>query len=286
VSTLIPNYLGDDESILVGGPDDPIANFGHEASAYLMREVMKLPPAARKPALKSLFDQLDPNLWSLVARKSTKLARERDMGPMEALEKAIAASVSIGLLRETIAIGRTGRRPKLKSLSGLGAYGETAELVVLSGYMDSMQALGWCGPVCQAKKAGRSVKRAAVTTTRKVGSGARWIGSKTASGARSTWEFGKKAAKKFADLSCKVYSSGVAEVAASAGAAAVGAPPEAGKAGVEIQRALYCRGGKGEEEAAELLLQEQARTKKFPTLLIAAGGVAALGIVFLATRRK
>ena len=172
IQSLIPQYLGDD--VTPGSTDDPIAQFGHEVSAYVMRTVYELPPSVRKTALRALFNQLDPLLWSRVAKKAQVLESTRDMGPMEAMEKAIAASASTGLMKEIVKIGRTRSAPPMKSMIGLAAYGEPATQVVLSGFDDEMQALGICGPICMAKKAGGAVKGAAKGVYR----GAGWAAGK------------------------------------------------------------------------------------------------------------
>ena len=326
VSTLIPNYLGNyisemgdshPEQLLAGGPNDAIARFGEQVSTMIMTRVMELPAPMRKDALKSLFNELDPNLWSIVSRKADKLVKTRDMGPMEALEKAIAASTSFGLLKEILKMGEKRQGPKLKSMAGLAAYGDIAEVVVLDGYMTSMQTLGWCGPICQSKRAGSAIKSAATTVVRKVSGAAttvygaagtagkwvgstaasagkwvgstaasagKWVGSKAYGAGSAVYGFGKDVINKIASLACTVISSDMGSMAVVAGAAAYGVPPQVGMAGAQIGKQL-CN-GTPEEAAAQAAVLEEQRRKKFPTLLVVGGGAAALGILYLATRKK
>jgi hypothetical protein len=312
VSALVPEYLGNYQSelgatmplpVVAGGPNDPIAKFGEQVSTLIMQSVMKLPAPMRKDALKSLFEQLDPNLWSLVSRKADTLVKTRDMGPMEALEKAIASSTSAGLLKEILKMGQRKQAPDLKSMSGLATFGEIAEVVVLDGYMDSMQALGWCGPVCQAKKAGSAIKSATIKVGSTIKSGvttaakttysagkayvtapikaAKYVGGKVSSGAKAAYNFGKDVVKKVGGLACKVLSSDAGSAAAVAGAAAAGVPPQVGQIGASVGKQL-CNGSP-EEAAIQAAALEQ---RKFPTLLVVGGGAAVLGVLYLATRSK
>lgn len=312
VSTLIPDYLGNYISemgdVPATGPNDAIANFGHRVATFIMGSVMELPAPMRKDALKSLFDQLDPNLWSLVSRKANKLVAERDMGPMEALEKAIAASTSLGLLKEVIKMGKKGgRRPELKSITGLAAYGDAAEVVVLDGFMDNMQALGWCGPVCYAKKAGSAIKSGAksvysgaksVVSTIASAPGAvwdgtkwvggqikdagKWVGSKAYGAGETVYSWGKSAVNAIGSLACTVLSSDLGSTAVVAGAAAYGVPPQVGMAGAQAGKSLCGGNTKGAAPPPP----PPPPPKKFPTLLVVGGGVAALGVLYLATRKR
>jgi hypothetical protein len=259
VSTLIPKYLGG-----LGDVDyerDPIAIFGRNVSAHLMSSIYTLPPNLRKPALRALFDQIDPKLWGRVSAKASKLMRERDMGPMEALEKAIAASTSMGLLEEFIALGR-GKTPKPKSFLGLGAYGEEAEVIVLEG---AMTALGFCGPICLAKKAGSGIK-GAVTG----------IGGALKGGAEQVGGWASSAVKAIGSLACGVAGSGLGQQAAAAGAMAAGAPPQVGAKGAEVMQGMC--GQKGVQPT----MPPPAAKAGIPILPIAIGGAALVAVVLLA----
>ena len=228
IDTLVPEYLGDVDGRVVPGSDsDPIAMFGKLASSHIMGTIYQLPPAVRKGALKSLFTAIDPKLWRRVASKAARLQRTRAMDPAVALEKAIASSMSMGLLEEFVRAGRKGRTPPLQSLSGLGAYGDAARTVVLHGYLEELGGLGkWLKNV--AKAPGRILGGIAG-------------GAGAAGGKAYSW--GKSAIDKIGDLACGVAKNPIGQVAAGAGAGAMGAPPQVGVAGAQIVGGM-CKGDK------------------------------------------
>lgn len=278
IQSLIPQYLGGccgglgaDE---LSPQTDPIARFGREVAAYLMSTVYALPAEVRKPALQALFDQLDPQLWPRVARKAAKLQKTRDMGPMEALEKAIASSTSLGLMKEVLKLGKSGRAPQLRSMIGLAAYGEPSRVVVLSGFE---QALGFCGPICLAKKAGSVVK----TTVSAPWKGARWAAGKGWPALQSAGGWAKDALGKIGSLACQALKSPAGKIGAGAGAAAMGAPPQVGMMGAEAGASM-CPSAAVAPPGAQIA----PPAKGFPIVPVAIGGAALLAAVVLLRRKK
>lgn len=116
--------------IIPGSPQDPIAQFGAEVADVLLGS------GIRGPELKALMDQLDPKLWGRVSSKARRFERQ-GLSPDEALRRATASSTSLGLLEQFVRAGQRG--PAVKSMAGLGAYGEVSEVAVLDGFE---QALG------------------------------------------------------------------------------------------------------------------------------------------------
>lgn len=209
IDVLIPKYLGDDE---LDQGADPIANFGQRVASHIMGSVKHLPVDQRKQALKAVFDQLDPKLWGRVAARGKKL-QQQGLSPKQALHQAIAASTSMGLLEEFIRVGQTGR-VEVKSMLGLAAYGEASEVIVLEGFQEAMGA--WYNPLSWvAKGVGKVTAKAAPA------------GLKAA-------EWGKGVISTIGNLACNVAGSQVGQLAAGAGSAAAGAPPQVGQKGATL----------------------------------------------------
>jgi len=265
VDTLVPRYISGLDG--VDHETDVIAEFGRKVANHVMGTVFRLAPSMRKPAMKALFDQLDPKLWSRVKEKATQVQKEQGIGADEALKRAIAASTSQGLLEEFISAGR-GKPLSANSMSGLAAYGEAAEVIVLEGVMSELGA--WYNPVDWVKGAGSQLSRAGGAITRTVGGSA-----------GSVYGWAKTAAGKIGDLACGVANSGLGKTAAGAGAVAAGAPPQVGAKGVETVQKLC-----GSQAAQQAAAQELARQKKFPIVPVAIGGAALLTVILIASRRR
>ncbi|MHC4175886.1 MAG: hypothetical protein ACYSWU_00155 [Planctomycetota bacterium] len=251
IDVLVPKYLGDDEPGAVQGKD-PIANFGQQVASRIMSSIRQLPVEERKPALKAVFDQLDPKLWGRVAAQGRKFERQ-GLPPKHALHQAIAASTSMGLLEEFIRAGQTGR-VEVKSMLGLAAYGEASEIVVLEGMQGALGA--WYNPLSWVAK---GVSKATATAAP--------AGMKAA-------EWGKGVISSIGSLACNVAGSRVGQLAASGGAAAAGAPPEVGQKGANLV-ASACADQPGAAYAAP--------AKPFPLVpvLVAGGAVLLIAVVAL-----
>jgi hypothetical protein len=331
VSTLIPQYLGNYVSELgdsggggvasrnlLGSSADPFTQYGQRISEYVMTTIGEVDPEWRKIALKSVLAALDPKLPGQVNDRANRYKTNKGWDAQTALQAAIATSVSDGLSKDIVRIGKK-KMPAVKSLAGLGTYDGALEsaYVDLAMGLGGYEALGWSiGGAISAVGSGikkgvttvtGGVKTAVTSTGRAIKSGATWVGSKTAAGAGAVWDgtkwvggkvasgaktaykWGKKAVGKIYDLTCKVMKSPVSDVAAGAVAAYYGVPPQVGVAGHKAVTGVVCgKDGKplSPEELAELEQPGGALApKKFPTLLVVGGGVAALGIVYLATRK-
>jgi hypothetical protein len=200
----------------VGGRNDPIAKFGKQASDYIMVSIKGLPPEMRKPALKAVFDQIDRKLWSRVAAKANVLHKRHGFPAKVAMEKAIAASMSIGLLEEFVRAGKTGR-VEPKSMLGLACYGDQAERYVLTGFEEAL-GLSWgdLNPLKWVAKGTGKVTGTMAPYGAKVG------------------EWGKGVINAVGAMACNVAGSRMGQIAAGAGAAAAGAPPEVGAKGANL----------------------------------------------------
>jgi hypothetical protein len=320
VSTLIPEYLGNYQSELgdevasrnlLGSSKDPYRQYGERVAEYIMGTINEVPVEWRKVALQAVLAELDPGLPERVTARANKYKRtHKHWDAKTALRAAIATSVSDGLAKEIVKIGQTGMMPSMKSLAGLGTYDDALETAYIG--------LGWSiGGAISAVGSGikkgvttvtGGVKTAVTSTGSAIKSGATWVGSKTAAGAGAVWDgtkwvggkvasgaktaysWGKTAVKAIHGLTCKVMKSPVSDVAAGAVAAYYGVPPQVGVAGHKMTTGVLCgKDGKplSPEELSELeqnggLLPK----KKFPTLLVVGGGAAALGVLYLATRKS
>ena len=130
IDTTVPMYLGDD-MMPVGSRSDMIANFGKRGAEWIMATIGSVPRDERKAAIKVLLDHLEDGLYDKVAAKAEKF-QGQGYPPKAALQKALAASMSEGLLNQLIDIGR-GRRHALglwnpfgwaaKKIAGAGGKG-------------------------------------------------------------------------------------------------------------------------------------------------------------------
>jgi len=225
ITQRIPDPFGSDEVTVPvpGSQGDPIAVFGREVAEYIVRTLPEVPDEQRMPALRALFDQLDPKLYLRVESKMLKLMRE-GYEWQEALRVAVASGASQGLLEQFVRVGQTKKLPPVNSLAGLGAYGPAAEQWILLGFEQSMAcACGLAGAPDGLGRFGSRIKKAA----KKVGSAFKSGISKAADWAKKTVRFVGKAA-------CKVSSNPAGQMAAAGGAAAMGAPPQAGVIGTQV----------------------------------------------------
>ena len=104
----------------VGGPGDPIKQYGERATEYMMARLERVPMDQRAAALEIALKAVDPTLPGRVEGKERTFIAQGD-APDRAQRRAIAASLSEGMLREMIRLGR-GKPPKASSLLGVGAW--------------------------------------------------------------------------------------------------------------------------------------------------------------------
>lgn len=104
-----------------GYAGDPISTYGRDAAALIMKRLESVPQKQRTAALRGLFEKIDPQLWTTVAQKAEWLEQNGE-SPRTALQKAMAASLSDGLMRELVHIGLTGS-VQPNGHAGLAAFG-------------------------------------------------------------------------------------------------------------------------------------------------------------------
>lgn len=227
VPTLLPDALGGiDDTVRPGFPGDPFKQYGERVSELLMGTIKQVPADFRQVALEAVLDELEPGLFERVTKRANEY-KAKDGDPRAALQMAIASSVSEGLAKEVIEVGRTGKLPPMRSLMGLGLYDES--------YEQALVGLGF-SVSGSLKKVGRAVKR---TTTRATGTVTRGI----TKGATKAFTWGKKALNKIKDLTCTVMNNPLSDVAAGAAAASQGVPPEVGTAGKQMAQGMLCPPG-------------------------------------------
>lgn len=224
------------------GGYDPIKAYGLRASEWIMGTIRQVEPQQRTVALRALLDTVDPSLWNRVATEAAKY-KAKGVPPKAAMQKALAVCMSNGMVAELV---KTGEKVMQKRAVNPG----------------QLQALGFCGPICAAKK---------------VGSAAKSIGRTVAGGASTATRWVSKGVSKLGSLACSVANSSVAPMAAGAGAAAMGAPPQAGSAGVDVAKGLC--GKKGDSAVAQQQLATGAPSSMPGWVLPAAIGGGALVLV-------
>jgi hypothetical protein len=123
-------------TVVMGGSNDPIANFGRQGAAAVLRYIKSVPVADRSTAMKTFLDQLDPGLWKSVADKATALQKEKGYNAPKALQKALQIMLADRLFNQFAKIGKTGSVPT----SGLlGLIDPQQRAVALSG----LESLGF-----------------------------------------------------------------------------------------------------------------------------------------------
>jgi hypothetical protein len=270
----IPEALGADDDVRPGFVGDPIASYGQRVSQYLMRSLQVLPVEVRRRALQALLNNIDPTLDATITERATHY-RDRGMDPKHALRSAIASSMSEGLAKEIIAYGR-GKKPlPVQSQLGLGYYGSIAGLGAWWNPVDAVKAVG--GAIKDAAAAtGSGIARGAQATGRGVSTAASWSWGKTKGAAGQVYDWGKSAAVFLGKASCTVLTSDLAPVAGAAAAGALGVPPQAGAAGVQIAGGLCPK----DEKAPSAEPLPVPATPSFPSWLLPAGIVGG-GLVLL-----
>jgi hypothetical protein len=115
--TIVPDYVKKPELSGLGattyellpigglGPGDPIKAFGERASEWIMANIKGVPADERTAALRALLDTIDKSLWVTVSNKATKY-KAKGIPPKAAMQKALAASLSAGMAKELIQVGK------------------------------------------------------------------------------------------------------------------------------------------------------------------------------------
>lgn len=246
-----------------GFAGDPIKAYGQRASEYLLRTIKQVPIEFRLIALEALLNEVEPGLYDRVTIRANKY-RSQGASERKAVSSALASSMSEGMAKELIKIGQ-GKAPALRSQVGLSYYGDASKQLALDGLWSSIKD--------GASKVGSAVKTAA----KGIASGAKAAASGVASGASTAWGWGKTAVNKLGSLACAVVSSGAGQVAAGAGGAALGVPPQVGMQGAQVASGMCA---KGETPAAT---QQQLFQPERPAwiLPVAIGGVGLVAILLL-----
>jgi hypothetical protein len=112
----------------LGSYRDPIANFGRQASAYIMKVIREVPPHQRPATLKIVFDRIEPGLYERVAKKATELERNKGYSPKVALQKAMAISMANGLAKEYVKLGTPAAPMPQGGFLGLGVWGDETKV--------------------------------------------------------------------------------------------------------------------------------------------------------------
>jgi hypothetical protein len=238
------------DGIEPGFPGDPFKQYGERVGEYIMGTIHQVPADMRQIALEALLNELEPGLFDRVTKRANAYAK--NMGPKAALQAAIASSVSEGLVKEIIQIGKTGKVP-VKSLAGLGYY-DGAEALALEGLWD------------------------------KIKSGVSTVGRKIKGGAKTTYSWGGTALSKIKGLTCTVMNNPLSDVAAGAAAGAYGAPPQVGVVGKQLVQGAVCPPGT-QPVSQEDLATPGGLKPGLPGWVLPAG-IGAAGIVALLLLRK
>jgi hypothetical protein len=269
--------IGED---LLGSANDPYRMYGERVGELLMGTIDQVPSEWREPALKAVLKELDPGLPDLVTTRANRYMKSKGLSSKAALQAAIASSVSEGLAKEVVKVGKTGKMPPQKSLMGLGVYEGALE----EAYVGLGLSIGG-----SLSKVGSALKSGASTVGSGVVSAKQWTTGKISSGAKTAYNWGKTAVKKVWSLNCKVMKHKASDYVSGAVAAYYGVPPQVGTAGHQAVTGKVCgKDGKPltAEEMAELTEPGGLLgPRKTPWLLY--GGIGAVGIaaVLLLTKK-
>ncbi len=198
-----------------GFPGDPFMLYGKRVSELLMSTIKRVDPELREATLEGILDELEPGLSSRVVSRARKY-KGKGLRAKPALKAAIASSVSEGLAREIVKIGKTGKLPGRRSLVGLSVYAGAHEQA-LSGLVSSITG------------AASKVRR--VTSSRLHG------------GAATATRVGSAALSKIKGLTCTVMRSPLSNLGAGAAGAALGAPPQTAVVGKQLAQGVLCPPG-------------------------------------------
>src|SRR5690606_37500831 len=143
------------------GKGDAIAGYGQKAASWIMHSIKSVPGEHRTAALRAMFDAIDRSLWKTVEQRAAQL-RGQGASPRDALQQAIATSMSEGMLREIVEAGRRAQRGQRQPVSrqgqlALGVYPDA----VPRATSEALESLGFglsdLNPVTAVKRAGQAI---------------------------------------------------------------------------------------------------------------------------------
>lgn len=245
--------------VLPGFPGDPIAAYGREIAAYIMKQIRGVHSPQRIAALRDLFNKIDGDLWTTVAQKAEALEAQ-GMSAKGALQRAMAASFSDGFARELVNIGLTGKVPT-SGQTGIAAFGCATSL---GGFWSSVKSAA--GDVWDF--------------TKDVGNFVEKIGCRTLNSSAAPFAAG--IAGQAAGVPAPVGAQGAVLARDAAGCSPGGsasAPKPAPKPAQVI--AGFVRGG---FPPAAQAVYAPAATGGIPLGMVALGGAAILGIYLMRKR--
>ena len=238
--------LGDDTLGSGAVEQNPVAAYGTSAASWLLASMQRIPAPKRPAVFKAIFDQIDRSLWPTVQKETARLQRQ-GMSARAALGQAIATSMSAGMVKELVALGKGGS-PKKTGHVALGA--APAARSKATTYALEALGFGWSdlNPVNVAKTVGSGIASGAeaVASGTAAGAGGVWSGITTAAGAvadaaTSTASFVADAVKTVGNLACDVIGNDVYKGATQVTAAALTGSPQAAQAagtGIDVQRKI------------------------------------------------
>lgn len=182
---------------------NPIQLYGEEAAELIVGTIDEVPAGERMAALRVVLDAVSPTLWTAVQERLGEFGK-RGMPAKEALYWALAESMSEGMGKELVRLGRSGKVPTTGHL-GLGA-------TVANGRRRRARPLELGG----------------------------FLGGLTSGAVKWTG----KAIKGIGGLSCKVVRNPAVPIVAAGVATAYGVPPQVGYAGATVAQGICTKKGK------------------------------------------
>ncbi len=228
--------------------DNPVNVYGQELASYIYRTMDEVPVGVRAEALEALLNQLQPGLPARVEDCAQKIIK-RGIPKGQAYKAALAKEISKGFVNEVVNLGKGGS-PKAVGYWG----GPTA----MAGWTDWVKK--------NATKIGLTVVNPVAGAHYAVGT------SKTVR--KKTVEWGGKVISTAGKMACKVLRSDAGKVGVVVGAAAAGAPPQAGVAGAQI-------GGQLCTDQKVPQIPAVAAPRPIPWVPIALGGAGLLAVLLL-----
>jgi hypothetical protein len=288
--------------IVLGGTSDPIAGFGRDGAAAVMRAVNSVPAGERIKVLRAMLNAIDPAMWTAVDKKMAA-AKAKGTPPKGGLPKAVAAALANHFAKQVVQVGRSGRVP-VSGVLGLANYEEDVAHAhqSLSGFLaaEGYGDLGWSiggaissiggavkgaanavgsGVKTAVKATGSGIKTAVVATGHGIKTAAVATGHAIKTGATAVYNVAKDGLNALGDLACKAANSGVLTLAAQGAGTALGGPAAgaAGGQGAELVKGLCAKGG-----ASGIIPQQPASgdAGMSTTTMLLVGG-AGLGLLFL-----
>jgi hypothetical protein len=103
----------------------PLTAYSHTSATALINTVRMMPDSMRTTQLRAMLDQIDPGLYAR-AEELAKAEAKVGVTPLIALERGLAAAMSVGLGKELVELGRgkrIGERTQLGGIVNLSAMG-------------------------------------------------------------------------------------------------------------------------------------------------------------------